>query len=101
MARYCYTLRQKRRFFRCCCPNPLYCYLAPLLLTTLSRKILKKALYFYTHTCYYNIRREVNDTNRKKRKPTKYSVNWPQTLAGALVDFIVGAALLLIAKLLE
>lgn len=39
--------------------------------------------------------------SKKKRKSTKYSVNWPQTLAGALVDFITGAALLLIAKLLE
>lgn len=39
--------------------------------------------------------------SRKKKKPTKFSVNWPQTLAGALVDLIVGTALLLIAKLLE
>lgn len=37
----------------------------------------------------------------KKRKPTKSSIDWRQTLAGALVDLIVGTALLLIAKLLE
>jgi len=38
---------------------------------------------------------------RKKKKPTKYSIDWPQTLVGALVDLIVGTALILIAKLLE
>lgn len=37
----------------------------------------------------------------KKRKPTKSSIDWRQTLVGALVDLIVGTALLLIAKLLE
>lgn len=37
----------------------------------------------------------------KKRKPTKNSIDWRQTLVGALVDFIVGTALLLIARLLE
>ena len=36
--RYCYVLCEKHRFFHCCCPNPLYCYLAPCLLTTLPRK---------------------------------------------------------------
>lgn len=38
---------------------------------------------------------------RKKKKPTKYSINWPQTFVGALVDLIVGTALILIAQLLE
>ena len=38
MTRYLYTLRQKCRFSRCRCSNSLYCYLAPYLLTTLSRK---------------------------------------------------------------
>ena len=54
--------------------------------------------------CYYIIRREVNRLNKRKRatkKPTKHSIEWQQTLVGALVDFIVGVALLLIAKYLE
>ncbi len=36
MARYCYTLRKKRCFFRCCCSDSLHCYLAFNLLTTQS-----------------------------------------------------------------
>lgn len=41
--------------------------------------------------------------NRKRatKKPTKHSIDWRQTLVGALVDLIVGTTLLLIAKLLE
>lgn len=38
---------------------------------------------------------------RAAKKPTKYSIDWRQTLVGALVDLIVGTTLLLIAKLLE
>ncbi len=40
---------------------------------------------------------------RKKaaKKPTQNSINWRQTLVGALVDLIVGTLLLLIARLLE
>lgn len=64
-------------------------------------KNFKKTIDIYTYTCYYNTRREVNDMSRKKRRPTKSSIDWRQTLVGALVDLIVGTALLLIAKLLE
>ena len=37
----------------------------------------------------------------KKNKPTKRSIDWPQTLVGALVDLIVGTLLLLIANIME
>ena len=37
----------------------------------------------------------------KREKPTKYSIDWPQTLVGALVDFAVGILLLIVAKLIE
>ena len=37
----------------------------------------------------------------KREKPTKNSIDWRQTLVGALVDFVVGTLLLLVAKLLE
>lgn len=42
-------------------------------------------------------------TRQKKptKKPTNNSIDWRQTLVGALVDLIVGTALLLIAKMLE
>lgn len=36
-----------------------------------------------------------------KRKPTKSSIDWRQTLMGALVDLIVGVLLILISKLIE
>lgn len=39
--------------------------------------------------------------SRQKKKSTKNSINWPQTLVGALVDLLVGTALILIAQLLE
>ena len=39
LARHCCALRQKCRFLRRCCPNSLYCHLAPRLLTTPSNKI--------------------------------------------------------------
>ena len=58
----------------------------------------------YTIICYYIIRREVNRLSKRKRatkKPTKHSIEWQQTLVGALVDLMVGVALLLIAKYLE
>ena len=54
--------------------------------------------------CYYYIRKEVNRLSKKKRatkKPTKHSIDWRQTLVGALVDLIVGTVLILIAKYLE
>lgn len=35
------------------------------------------------------------------KKPTKNSINWRQTLVGALVDLIVGTVLILIAKMME
>lgn len=38
---------------------------------------------------------------RATKKPTKHSIDWRQTLVGALVDLIVGAVLLLIAKFME
>ena len=38
---------------------------------------------------------------RAAKKPTKNSIDWRQTLVGALVDLIVGTALLLSAKLLD
>lgn len=38
---------------------------------------------------------------RGTKKPTKNSIDWRQTLVGALVDLIVGTLLLLIAKLIE
>lgn len=37
----------------------------------------------------------------KKKKPTKRSIDWLQTLVGALVDLIVGTLLLLIANIME
>lgn len=36
-----------------------------------------------------------------KKKPTKNSIDWRQTLVGALVGLIVGLALLLIQRMLE
>lgn len=36
-----------------------------------------------------------------KKKPTKNSIDWRQTLVGALVDLIVGLALLIIQKMIE
>lgn len=36
-----------------------------------------------------------------KKKSTKNSIDWRQTLIGAMVDLIVGTVLLLIAKLIE
>lgn len=39
--------------------------------------------------------------SNKKKKPTKRSINWPQTFVGAMVDLIVGTVLLFIAKLIE
>ncbi|MGI5963657.1 MAG: hypothetical protein ACOX7N_08095 [Lawsonibacter sp.] len=39
--------------------------------------------------------------NRATKKPTKHSIDWRQTLVGALVDLIVGTVLILIAKYLE
>ena len=36
-----------------------------------------------------------------KKKPTKNSSDWRQTLVGALVDLSVGLALLLIQRMLE
>lgn len=38
---------------------------------------------------------------RATKKPTKHSVDWLQTLIGAMVDLIVGVLLLLITKLIE
>lgn len=38
---------------------------------------------------------------RATKKPTKHSLDWRQTLVGALVDLIVGTVLILIAKYLE
>ncbi len=61
-----------------------------------------KTIDINSSSCYYNYRKEVKRVRRKKKKkPTKYSIDWPQTLVGALVDLIVGTALILIAKLLE
>ena len=37
----------------------------------------------------------------KKKKSTKNSIDWRQTLVGALVYLIIGTLLLLIAKLIE
>lgn len=37
----------------------------------------------------------------KKKKSTKRSIDWRQTLIGALVDLIVGTLLILIAKIIE
>ena len=37
----------------------------------------------------------------KKKKSTKRSVDWRQTLIGALVDLIVGTLLILVAKIIE
>lgn len=39
--------------------------------------------------------------SENKKKPTKTRIDWRQTLIGALVDLIVGAILVLLAKLLE
>lgn len=39
--------------------------------------------------------------SRHNKKPTKNSVNWSETLIGALVDLVVGVLLLMIAKLIE
>lgn len=36
-----------------------------------------------------------------KKKPTKSSVNWLDTLIGALVDLIVGVLLLVISKIID
>lgn len=36
-----------------------------------------------------------------KKKPTKSSIDWRQTLIGALVDLIVGVLLIIISKLIE
>lgn len=36
-----------------------------------------------------------------KKKPTKSSIDWLQTLIGALVDLIVGVLLIIISKLIE
>lgn len=38
---------------------------------------------------------------KKTKKSTKYSIDWRQTLIGALVDLIVGTLLLVIAKIIE
>lgn len=65
-------------------------------------KNLQKVLDIYTNACYYNIRKEVNRMAAKgKKKPTKNSIDWRQTLVGALVDLIVGLALLIIQKMIE
>ncbi len=37
----------------------------------------------------------------KKKKSTKRSIDWRQTLVGALVDLVVGTLLLLIANIME
>lgn len=37
----------------------------------------------------------------RKKKSTKNSIDWRQTLLGALVDLIVGVLLLMISKLIE
>lgn len=37
----------------------------------------------------------------QKKKPTKNSIDWRQTLIGALVDLIVGVLLIIISKLIE
>lgn len=37
----------------------------------------------------------------KKKKPTKNTGIWRQTLIGALVDFLVGLLLILIDRMLE
>ena len=38
---------------------------------------------------------------RSTKKPTKHSIDWRQTLLGAMVDLIVGTLLILIAKAIE
>jgi hypothetical protein len=38
---------------------------------------------------------------RPKRKSTKTSIDWRQTLIGAMVDLIIGTVLILIAKRLN
>ena len=65
-------------------------------------KNFRKSIDIYTILCYYNIRKEVNRMKKPgKKKPTKNSIDWRQTLVGALVDLIVGLALLLIQRMLE
>lgn len=39
--------------------------------------------------------------SQRKKKPTKNSIDWRQTLIGALVDLIVGVLLIIISKLTE
>lgn len=40
-------------------------------------------------------------SKKGKKKPTKNSIDWRQTLVGALVDLFVGLALLLIQRMIE
>jgi hypothetical protein len=40
-------------------------------------------------------------SKKGKKKSTKRSIDWRQTLVGALVDLIIGLVLLLIAKLMK
>ena len=62
----------------------------------------QKAIDIFTILCYYYIRKEVNRMSKTgKKKPTKNSIDWRQTLVGALVDLIVGLALLFIQRMLE
>lgn len=38
---------------------------------------------------------------KKRKKSARNSINWPQTLVGALADFSVGLLLILIGKILK
>ena len=38
---------------------------------------------------------------KQTKKSTKYSIDWRQTLVGALVDLVGGSVLILIGQLLE
>ena len=44
---------------------------------------------------------KLSQCNQAMKNPTKHSVDWLQTLVGAVVGFIVGILHLLITKLLE
>ena len=69
MARYRYALRQKRLLIRCRCPDPLYCYLAPCLLTTPSRQPLDK---------FSEIQKQIANTVKK--------IGGLGTIHGAIID---------------